>query len=276
MLSLQLLRAGVLAPSALGLCMSCSLDQRQLQLGSSFAGFWIIAGAPDSDTPNGGGAGEGGADGGQAGDAAGSPANGGGLAGGSTAGSAGTGGSTGVPALVDGCPDLDLNGKGDCKETLAKNPGFASDTQAWAPGADASLEWSSQNHFQDLPSGSALVTAVGTSDIDGIGLSAVTQCVELASGARMEAFASAFVKGDQGDGAANLSVFFYPQAACIGTLLGAPILESSSQTGAWQTLSAKQPLPEGTKSALVRLAVTKPYRSPQFVALFDNVLIRTP
>jgi hypothetical protein len=256
----RLLKISALCALSSGIALSCSLDRRKLH-GSSYAGYWILGGAPDG----------GHADGGMGGMSDASEGGAGHPSGGSAA-QAGTGSTE--PSVIDGCPDLDFNGKGDCTETLVKNPNFADDTQDWTPDSDAFLEWSPQNHFADLPSGSAQVSLTGIIDADGYSLHAATQCVPDAKGNKVKIFANLFAQSGQGDGRPSISLFFFSSTDCSGELSGAPLDVVGSASDVWQTVSIEQALPEGTRSALVRLAVTKSNRSQSFKALFDNLLIR--
>lgn len=260
-------KVGALCAMAAGIALSCSVDHRKLK-GSSYAGYWIIAGAPD------GGHAEGGASGASYGGEGGATPHASGGDSDAQAGSGNLAGSSAQPPIVDGCPDLDLNGEGDCHETLVQNSNFVEDTQDWMPDGDAFIEWSPQNHFDDLPSGSAQVSLTGAVDADGYSLHAASQCVKDAHGNELQVYANVFARSGQGDGHASLSVFFYPTNDCSGALAGAPFELMSNAPDVWQTLNAEQAVPEGTHSALVRLAVTKPNRTESFKALFDNVLIR--
>src|SRR6185436_18306076 len=175
------LRLGVLGGFGVGLIASCSVDHRQLQIAPSYAGFWVIGSGGDGEAASGGSPADADAAG-SGGEPSGLPAAG--SSSGGSAGTTGTAGSPGLPPLIDGCPDLDLDAQGDCKETLVSNPGFAFDTKAWRAGNGAELAWSPENEFQDLPSGSALVSGVGASDADGMALSAATQCIALPTAAQ--------------------------------------------------------------------------------------------
>lgn len=253
-----------------GIATSCSFDKRKLRTPNYEA--WLIMG----------GAGEGGAPGGadyspsdDGGDTAtepgGAPNGSGNSSGGAPTGNI----DTPEPMLVDGCPDLDFNGKGDCTETLVKNPNFARDVADWSEGDDAFIEWSAQNHFNDLPSGSALVSVRGFTDADGMMQRASSQCVTFETASKLRVFANAFYKSGQGDGGPALGLFFFGSEDCTGDTLGFPLSVAATAADSWQTLTAEQDVPEGSHSALVRLAVTKPFRSMVFKAAFDNILIRT-
>jgi hypothetical protein len=249
-----------------GIAISCSLDKRKLQT-PNYAAWLIMGGAGEGGAP-------GGADynpnddGGDPGTEEGGARN--------HAGSTSSGGAdTPEPALVDGCPDLDANGVGDCTETLVKNPNFAENVADWSAGDDSFIEWSAQNHFDDLPSGSALVSVRGYTDADGMMQRASSQCVTFETASKLRIFANVFYKSDQGEGGPGLGLFFFGSSDCSGASLGFPLSVEATSADSWQTLTAERDVPEGSHSALVRLAVTKPLRSMVFKASFDNILTRT-
>ena len=101
----------------------------------------------------------------------------------------------------------------------------------------------------------------------------VGQALEAAG--KLKVFANVFYKSDQGDGGPALGLFFFGSDDCGGASLGFPLSVAATGADSWQTLTAQQEVPEGSHSALVRLAVTKPLRSLVFKASFDNILVRT-
>lgn len=272
-----MLASRFLKPSALFALLasgaaSCQLDERTLT-GPTYAA-WLIGGASDGGEAQGGdanaSAGQPLADAGESSTAFGGAANGGSAGTNPTAGS----GGNAEPPIVDGCPDLDFNGKGDCKETLVTNPNFAADVGGWTAGDDVSLEWSAQNYLGDAPSGSAQITVRGYSDGDGMLQRASSQCVKLGASSQLQLFAHVFFEGDQGAGGPSIGLFFFGNEDCSGPALGVPFQASAARTDAWETLAAQPMVPEGSRSALVRLAVSKPYRTLALTASFDNILLR--
>lgn len=274
MLAPRLLKTCALSALGAGILFSCSLDQRKLA-GPIYA-VWIIGGSPDGGDAQGGdaqaaNAGQSSADAGEGASLGGTHGGGGSAGSGNTAGSS----VSMVPKVIDGCPDLDFNGKGDCTETLVANPNFVKDVIGWMAGDDTFVEWSAQNHFDDEPSGSALVSVRGYTDSDGMMQRASSQCVKLKSAGTLQVFANVFYEGGQGEGGPSLGLFFFGSQDCSGSPLGVPLQMTAGGADDWETLSAQQITPEGSGSVLVRLAVTKPYRGMVFKASFDNILIRT-
>jgi hypothetical protein len=142
------------------LLAGCPVDDRKLTASSSSGGS---AGLSGSSTTAGRASAGGGGNG---------PSSAGG-AGGDDPSAASEAGAAGAldrgPKLVDGCVDLDDNDVGDCNEGLLQNPGFKQDISSWTEDVGATLSWNEGNASLDLPSGSALVTAEGTADMDGRG-----------------------------------------------------------------------------------------------------------
>jgi hypothetical protein len=262
--------------SSLALCgaivlLGCSVDERDLQLAPGGS-----AGLGSSTSP--GSSGNGGVSGSDP-----STAGGGGLDA-STISDAGAAGDAGAvePApipTVDGCADLDMNGVADCQETIVTNPDFKQDTSAWSAETDTTLTWDPSDAIGDASSGSALVASQGVIDADasGAALRAASQCVPVASKQLVTAYANALVDtGQDADGHAEIDVFFFDGSSCQGTFTGSfstpqPL---DAAPGSWITLHAGSVAGNTVKSALVKLAISKPFRAASFQASFDNVLIK--
>jgi hypothetical protein len=163
---------------------------------------------------------------------------------------------------------------GDCNETLVANGDFKANVNGWTFGETVVMAWSALNGSPDAPSGSASVTAVGATDQDGLTQAAAVQCIPVPGGAQLELRASAFIRSGQGDGVAVLGLWFHEQPDCMGTGVS-PVSAGQSLTDTWLTLKGSGVAPTTAVSVLVRLAVTKPHRTPAFEILFDNVLVRT-
>jgi hypothetical protein len=247
----------------------CPVDNRKLEPAAEFGGQ---AGAatfsqPSAGTDSGAGAAAGGTT--QVGD-------GGAVA--DTAGASGEGSARPLPT-VGGCADLDTNGIADCKETIVTNPDFKQDVSGWVAEADATLMWDPLNAVGDPPSGSALVASTGVIDADasGAALRAASQCVPIAGKQLVTAYANAFVDaGQDADGKAEVDVFFFDAANCQGTFAGSfsTPQPTDGAAGSWLTLLAGSVSSEAVKSALVKLAISKPFRAASFQARFDNVLVK--
>jgi hypothetical protein len=242
----------------------CSVDHRHLQVNGQ-AGFWVISGTPSGGEVFGGNASE-------AGESA-TPIGGAANAAGGTA--AGSNDSPSASMLIDGCADLDQDESGDCQETQARNATFDRDVNDWTAEAEASIEWSTRNRYAEQGSGSALVTLQGLIDADGQSLRAATQCVVIDGGTRVAAYANVLAESGQGQGSASLGGFFFETRDCSGPMLGPPLEAFATALDLWQVVAAEQSVPNGAHSLLVRLGVTKPYRSASFGAYFDDVLVTT-
>ena len=199
------------------------------------------------------------------------------VGGGSNGGSGEAAGPAEAP-LIDGCPDLDGNQIGDCKETLLDNASFKSDVVGWAPELDATVAWDDQNATADLPSGSALVAATGVLGASAQGaLRDVTQCLKITGKRLVTVYANAFVDaGQDEEGQAEIDVFFFDDAGCAGTFTSSfstpqPL---DASVDAWIELKAGSVSTASTQSVLVKLAVLKPFRAESFHARFDNVLVK--
>lgn len=259
----------VCALPLLGVLVACSLDVRELKPQATLGD----GGASDSNAGNGASGPSA-----RAGSSAGGSSN---DAGSTSQGGRNTAGTAGAPSsLVEGCPDLDENGVGDCEETLAKNAAFASDVSDWEPELDAIVAWNEANATSDHPSGSALVRAEGVveSTIPGSALRDVSQCVSVSGKQLVAVYANAFVPTGQDEaGRAEIDVFFFESADCSGSLSASFVTPQPLDGGVdrWMSLKAGQVSSDSTRSALVKLAVLKPFKAASFEARFDNVLIRT-
>jgi hypothetical protein len=256
-----------LALSCASLLLGCPLDNRPLALGSG----------PDAQVDS--TASPGGQSGNQpdGGDKSGSASN---VDDSGSEASAGEPGDAGqAPTLVDGCADLDGDGVADCQEGLAQNPDFESDTADWVADASTTLTWDSRNAWGDVPSGSALVAASGVIDADanGAALHAASQCVPIIGKQLVTVYANALVDPDQDtQGLAEVDVSFYDSVACSGASTSSfstpqPL---DGSVGSWLSLRAGSVSGATTKSALIRLAISLPFRAASFHARFDNVLVK--
>jgi hypothetical protein len=247
--------------------IACSLDQRNLQLDSAAgastngAGAGVddgVAGSSGSTStpePDGGAAGEG------------QPVG---------AGMAGSPSTPALPPLVNGCADLDTDKVADCSVTLVKNPAFKSDVESWAAVDDAMLAWDAGNALGDTPSGCALLTASGTSDLDGSAFFRVAQCVAVPANQIVIAYANALVvsASAKAPAQAELEVSFFDAEDCAGQATG-QFFTPPSAASAWTTIQAGGVSGLATKSASVALVGIKPYRAEALGVCFDNVMLKT-
>ncbi|HEY0462958.1 MAG TPA: matrixin family metalloprotease [Polyangiaceae bacterium] len=228
----------------------CSLDTRQLEYAQASAGQAgeSVLPPPDSgsDTPEG--------------DASPQP-------------------DAGGPPMIGGCLDLDEDGVADCDETLIRNATFKTDIEAWQADADAQLAWGERNAASDLPSGSALLHAVGTAvpGATGAALQSASQCLKVDGKQLVTVYANAFVDADQSSlGVAEIRVLFFDSEACAGAYVSSFLTPQplSVENAEWFALKAGSVSGPDTKSALVRLVVSRPLEAGSFQASFDNVLLK--
>jgi hypothetical protein len=251
--------------------LACSVDHRHLRLGSDTntptAGTGIDGGdslvTGENPNPEGGAAGEGQG-----------PVSTGGSP---TSGSPSGGGSTSrpLPPLVNGCADLDTDGVADCAVTLVKNPTFKSDVTSWTAVDTATLAWDPRNPLADTPSGSALLAAAGSSDIDGSLPFKAEQCVAVPANQIIIAYANALVDAPSAAGTpaqAELEVSFFDSEDCTGGPTG-QFFTPPSPAAAWSTIQAGGLSGPATRSASLALVGLKPYRADQLRVCFDNVML---
>jgi hypothetical protein len=207
-----------------------------------------------------------------------SPPSDGGRAGSSNVNVGGDDSSPSVaPPLVDGCADLDTDGVADCSVTLVKNAGFESDTDGWTTVDGSPLVWDGENALSDSPSGSALLTAEGSTDIEGSALFRAAQCIPAGAGQLVIAYANAWVAGaEEADAAAHaeLRVSYFDAEACTGDATGYFVTPPNAATDAWVTVQAGGVTGPATASILVELTGVKPYRTAKLRAYFDNIMVK--
>ena len=247
--------------------LACSVDQRKLRLGTA-AGTTGVGASDSAGTHNGTPSGGGGA----------APAHGGASGAASDVNAAGeTSTPSPLPPLVDGCADLDTDGVADCSVTLVENAAFASDVSGWSPVGTSSLAWAAGNALADTPSGCALLSAEGRSDIDGTALFRASQCVPVPAGQLVIAYANARVEASAAGGdtaQAELQVSFFDREGCVDKSSGYFTTPPSTAVGEWVTIQAGGVSGSATKSALVELVGVKPYRADSLSACFDNVMLK--
>jgi hypothetical protein len=240
--------------------VSCALDERELRLG---AGDGSSAGAFDG----GGGPSGGSSPGNPGGD---DPGNPGGNDPGNPGGNDGVnGGQPASAALVDGCADLDTDGRADCDATLVENASFTTTVDGWLADADATLTWDARNAFDDAPSGSLRLTTKMTQ-------ASAVQCLSLAGESVVIAYANAYVEATetQSEGRAVLAVTFFEREGCLGE--GHAFFETpaSPVIGEWSTLHAGGLSLTTTRSLSVALVGVKGASTDEQTWYFDNVMLK--
>ncbi len=160
-------------------------------------------------------------------------------------------------------------------QNLVSNSGFDVDVTGWSGTTTASIAWSSLDAASDPSSGSAIVTNLSTTSLDGTG---ARQCVDgIVGGLRYHITADILVPGGQSNtGFGNLLVQWYDQPGCgggnLGLFLSAEIPTSTPDV--WYVSAGSGDAPSGTQSARVRLTVFKIEDSGMLDTNFDNIEFR--
>jgi len=177
---------------------------------------------------------------------------------------------------VNGCADLDSDMVADCTVTLVKNPSFKSDVASWTAVDMAMLAWDPQNALADTPSGCALLTAKGTTDIDGSAPFRASQCVTVPPNQIIIAWANALVGSPAGaadPAQAELEVSLFDAEDCTGQPT-AQFFTPPSGASSWAIIQAGTLSGPSTASASVALVGLKPYRAEELSVCFDNVMVK--
>lgn len=226
----------------LGLC-ACSVDERELALGSS-----------------GGSAGASGA----AGQSAGASGRAGGVS------SEGGAGGESADGLVNGCADLDTDGVADCTTTLVKTPSFTDDVSGWSASGDAQLRWDAKNALSDRPSGSARLSA-------STSRAAAVQCTKVDGRQLVIAYAQVLAESVDGEtpSRGQLHVEFFESQDCTGDATGFFETPPSTQADVWTTVQAGGLSEEGAASLAISLVGLKPADAVELEVYFDNVMVKS-
>lgn len=221
------------------------------------------------------------ADGGEPATTGGAPATAGGAGPDQPTGDAGEGAAGNPPVVVDDpepgnfpCGNLNRNAVDDCQETLAQNSRFDSGAIDWTSEAGLLQAWKPENARGGASSGSVSlsntnVVAGGTGNT-GI---ASYQCISAWTGDQFEIGARVRIAAGQGGGEAGVNLWFFGADGCTGPLLGGQDVAFTGETGKWVVVKSQLQIPAGTRSARVRLMVTKPFPQASLEAQFDDVLV---
>lgn len=253
---------------AIVLAYGCSVDDRTLTL-------------PVTVSAQLGGAGELGASGhagtsGHAGRASAGGSNAGGSIQGGAAGrnSGGQGGTAGGgPVLPLKCPDLNKNQLLDCDETLTQNSEFNEDVSRWLPDPDITATWMSSDANGFADSGAMKLKFTLVSDLtNNLVVENSRQCLPVQGGATYDFGAQVFIRAGQGTGSGGLSVHWFSTVGCSSAGFVAATEASTNIADRWTEIHRSATAPDAAKSVMLNLAVTKPYKQPDFEVSFDNVL----
>jgi len=211
-------------------------------------------------------------------------------------GSAGAGGdstthpSTGMQALLPDPSEIPVCSYSEgtvvpgC-ETLAKNAGFAKDTDGWQQEPYAiDIGWTPGDAGGDASSGSMLVTnSLFSENNNGINPGGGMQCLDVTPGAAYVMAGDVYIPDGQGDGKmgpyvgqAGLSIFFWRGKDCSDTTPTLMNFQTKlvTEVGKWRHVAAGAVAPESAVSMSIRMLTIKPFKEFSFKAEFDNVLLQ--
>jgi hypothetical protein len=182
-----------------------------------------------------------------------------------------------VPAMIDGCIDLDEDGIADCRETLLLNATFDTDVEAWHSEGSAELVWDERNAADDLPSGCAMLEASGSAapGAEASATQSASQCSKVTGKRLVIVYANTFVDADLA-GQARLEVQFFESDSCTGAYSSNFVTPQplDAERGKWLALKAGSVSGVKTQSVLARLVVSRPLDAASVRARFDNVLLK--
>jgi hypothetical protein len=184
----------------------------------------------------------------------------------------GPGGAGGTPATDEsaGAPD----GQAGAPET-APTPitrwTFDRDVDGWQPETDIDQAWSSTDVGSDPQSGSLMLTNTSQGPKGEFSSAGSAQCLPVDPDHAYDISTQIYIANDQSTGGGGFSVQFFDDDVCQGTLLD---IENflSANTGVWE-LGERTSSATGARSALFRLVTSKVKSDPNFVVLFDDVVL---
>lgn len=184
-----------------------------------------------------------------------------------------------APRLEFACPGLLLigllMGAGATYAQLLSNTGFDVDVSGWLPGVASTILWDPLDSDASSTSGSALLTNSSNTPGDATGS---TQCAPggIVGGRSYRVGAQVYFPDGQSEtGSAEILVQWYSAPSCSG-FIKPPSVSSdvqSSTAGAWQSLESYVTARPGSRSARVRLTITKNESGGSLAAHFDRVVL---
>jgi hypothetical protein len=183
----------------------------------------------------------------------------------------GTAGNAAAGAPDDDCRDLDSDGVPDCEETLVKNGSFDTGSKSWIADMDVTDAWDHQDADKQTSSGSLDVTNKVGGDVDGFTMAGAQQCLPIDEQGAYRFVGQLYIASGQGDGNGGVNLWYFNLPDCQGSILNATT-KLQVTTDTWQMVYAQPVTPMGARSVAVRLVVSKPYRTPKFTVVFDNIL----
>jgi hypothetical protein len=147
---------------------------------------------------------------------------------------------------------------------------FEADVEGWQAEEGVSQRWTSADVTHEGASGSLVVTNFDTQPGKDFWTAGTWQCMPVRESTDYGMSLAIFIPSNQEAGAAGFGLEYFNAPECAGLLLDLSSFLTAT-TGAWLSVQRSGPTPEGAKSALLRLLVTKVHEGPSFEARFDDV-----
>lgn len=147
---------------------------------------------------------------------------------------------------------------------------FDVDSDGWVTEPGVQQSWQRRDARNSPRSGALLVSSTLIGDSSDYWTGASTQCVPVTEGENYGLDLDIFIPLQDTTGGAGAAILYTNADACEGLMLNLTTLTSSA-LGTWKHGRAALAAPAGTKSALLRLLVTKISDGPSYQASFDNV-----
>lgn len=175
------------------------------------------------------------------------------------------------------CPDLDVNGVLDCKESQVINPDFKYGLTGWTPEPEMNQAFIMSDAGGGQPAGSlAVINGTVSATTVGSTTGGSKQCVAVRASTRYDLFLEVLATAPpDGTVSAGAICEFYAGDSCTGTLTGTLMPpRHPGVPAAWRKFQSLVPVPGGTLSMLLRLVVVKPLNQAPTPAQFDNILLK--
>jgi hypothetical protein len=159
---------------------------------------------------------------------------------------------------------------------MVQNFAFDTDTQLWIEETNLQVDWDEADGEGRANSGSILVQNRSELDRDGSLMMGARQCLPVTGGSVYQFAAQVLVPEQSGQGSAGLQVIFYSKQGCTEHVIDQVMSNFVAPGPDWEVVERNERAPNQAASAMLRLVVIKPFRSPPFKAHFDNVLAHGP
>lgn len=212
------------------------------------------------------------------------PGGNGTVSGGGTSGGGGANNTSGSGGRASGgaggtfdspCGDIDHDFIDDCSETLLVNSRFDADASHWVASPNLTQAWDARDARGKAGSGSILITnQTPIAGVDAWVMAGSDQCIPVSELTKYQLGVRVLIADGQGAGSAGLNLYAFTGDACNEIFLSGLPSAVTLARGSWTAVSAEIDTPLGSRSVLVRLAVSKPFNQDKLSALFDDVLVR--